>query len=398
MSNILISLLMLISMLFMVPAATEQNSDSAGASAENPLLELLALIPDSPEFAEAPPGFVDYEALRSVYPEIATFDTWSEWNAAGQQDEDEAFDTWMRQMLRLFTGPNNFLQYLALAETTRSLIGFDFFDVDRAMLVGFPPSTLTIYQGSLEPESVTAAYQARDYQATEQGDVTLLSTGEDGMKQNIAGRDPANPFGGDLGRNEPLALLGDTVIGTPNDALLNTAIDTVNGEHPSLAEQGPLAAIAEALYAQEATPLQVQYLNVDVAAGAQPPEAGGALPSYSGAAIADMQLEEIQIAAVALAFEDEADAQAAADELAGRFITMTIPNNPSLLMLEEVEGANVLESQVVHSESTGLYVAVGMIAYPLNITDDPQGRDGTLAHWWNTAYQRQEFNLLAVTT
>ena len=165
--------------------------------------------------------------------------------------KDPAARLWMAALNGASSGSGRLLRYLLNggAEWPR-MVGFDFMDVRSELAFGQPPGDGIVLQGDFDPDRIGAALSARDFTSTDAGPFTLWcrSDGCDkGLEQDLAGRDPADPFGGELGRRQPLAVSEDTLLSSAAidtvDAMLATTLDV----GPSLADDGSYAAVAEAL-------------------------------------------------------------------------------------------------------------------------------------------------------
>ena len=94
-------------------------------------------------------------------------------------------------------------------------VGFGFFDIDRSLVFGEPPGNGTIVAGHFHGDRIARAYQARGFSENTQGAVSVWCGPEgcdSGLKLNLGDRNPANPFGGQFGRAEPLAVLSDQLL------------------------------------------------------------------------------------------------------------------------------------------------------------------------------------------
>ena len=106
------------------------------------------------------------------------------------------------------------------------VVGFDFTDIDRAITFGTPPSNGTVLVGSFDPSAIGAAYAARGYTSSAAGEHALLcpEAGCDtGLALDLASIDPRIPFGGRLGRSEPLAV-------APSDLLSSADAATIDAD------------------------------------------------------------------------------------------------------------------------------------------------------------------------
>jgi hypothetical protein len=402
-----------------------------------PLLEMLALVPAVPEAIAGTPfiGYIDYEAIEQAREGVPVFQNWAAFNDS-LEDMDDSARLWMQNSMRIVTGPDFYLRYLRQYATMEDLVGFDVFDIDRALVLGQPPARGIILQGDFDAEAVTEAYVARDYATGQNNGVVLLNRGdgEPGLTQSLQTRDVANPFGGELGRQEPIAVTDEYILNSPNDALLDAMVNAFVGYRRSLYTAPEIAAAAEAVSIGQGQLLQALFLNPleiafpgidpallltpnpDVEALLQPNSEFGPLPLYSAAVLADLQDGPNQVALIALVYSDEATARAAAEEVTQRIATLTPRGDDRLpSMLELTEGAQVNEPNVYFSPGTGNYVALASVSYPMppnvyisNSTGEPLEEgdstdnagypaSGRLFRLWFDNLMTRSFDILTVT-
>jgi hypothetical protein len=190
---------------------------------DNPLLDMLALVPNIPPAREYL-SYIDYRALLATRP------------GAPQPTTAEAFDAIMvdagsdeRALLTsaisaASAGPFFFggLVYRE-ANAMPELVGFHIADIEQAIEFGKPTYNAVILKGNFNPAAIIAALERRGYIAADLDEFTLLCPErgcEDGLLANQYERNDANPFGGRVGRNE-VVLLGDGWIASSPD------IDTI---------------------------------------------------------------------------------------------------------------------------------------------------------------------------
>jgi hypothetical protein len=269
------------------------------------------------------------------------------------------------------------MQYLGGMEP---LVGFDWASIDRALVFGNPPSMGTIMNlsGGYDPNQVVSAFEARDYTTETQGDVTLLCAAngcDSGQKINLTKRDPANPFGGELGREEPIALLSvphNTIANSPDYALLSAMLQTNAGEQPSLADDKYIQAATLVIASSSYSIRQVQIFNgVDVGEYSAMPTPEGSeqpelLPAYSLAFFADTYERDLeQRALVGLVYDDAESANMAVALLLDRLqmAESMVANQPYMQMIEE-RGGHIAGATVEADIDRGKYVALLDIRYP----------------------------------
>src|SRR5690606_32992724 len=117
------------------------------------------------------------------------------------------------------------------------LLGFEWFDIDQSLYFGVPPTAGGILRGQFDPERVRAAFEARDFAAETIDGVKVLCWIEgcdQGLMVDVRSRNPANPFGGNLGRREPVALLPNLLLNSPAIEVVDAMIQAATGAAPSL--------------------------------------------------------------------------------------------------------------------------------------------------------------------
>lgn len=346
---------------------------------EHPLLQMLALVPDTPGVRETLVSYADYRAMEAV----RGIDTPT---AADFEDRSDLSGLWIASSMGLSSGlplHNLMLMLEGLEEAT----GFGFFDIDRSLTFGTPPGMGLVLGGNFDHESINAAFAARDFEATTQNDVTVLcgpNGCDSGTEMNLQDRNPANPFGGDFGRAEPLALLpGGLLANSANDDVLESMLAVREDEADSLADAEDYRAIVEAA-ADMGTVIQANFVSPmllmldpvsilgprataeNIAALEEQLQAYNPLPPYTVAGLVDVGAGEDQIALVALAYADAEIAQAAAEEVVQRLQTGTsfVTNTPFTEVLQERE-MTIDEPYVYESADTGLAIAMIPLRYPV---------------------------------
>lgn len=192
----------LISLLVVLPVHAQVDADDTA----NALLDILALVPDTAKFRKmitSFTGYIDYRAVEEgrqtpVHPE-----SFSEFEALN--NEQRAI--WFAAAGRMATGPPLF-QYLRQAGGMSEAVGFDLFDVDHAMKYGQPPGDVTILSGAFNIDAIESALR-EEYKEHNFGGVSVWrrSDGKSDSSFSSKERNLANPFGGHLGRKQPIAIL-----------------------------------------------------------------------------------------------------------------------------------------------------------------------------------------------
>ncbi len=300
-----ILLVVLVLLMGIVPTSAQDVS--------NPLLDLLARVPDTAA-ARQYLTYADYQAIFASYPG-ATRPTSYQSFADLTGDSSTEGRAVMGSLMSIGSGPQLFQNGLRSGDAIATTMGFDLFSIDRAIDFGNPPATVTMIEGDFDPDAVIAAHEARGFVASEINGLTLLcgAAGCDaGMDANLKGVDPANIFGGKLGRSQP-TLVGDNLIASSAsiDAIDATA-STISGDSANLADQPDYRAAAEAISAQ-GTLMQAYFIAPDAIVPApDAPASAASLPPYTLIAIADTATGDQEQALVALVYADQASAEAAA--------------------------------------------------------------------------------------
>ncbi|MDL1884414.1 hypothetical protein FBR01_12260 [Anaerolineae bacterium CFX8] len=362
--------MLLFGLLLALPAAAQESSTGQGKP--NPLLEMLALVPDTAEVWDSAPitSYADYRVLEAARG-IST---------PTKADFDNRTDTarlWLAASGGLFAGfpMQYFMQYL---EGMEEAVGFGWFDVNRALSFGQPPAVGNVLAGDFDAASIAAAFTARDFTSSMTDDMTIWcgpAGCDEGQALNLRSRNPANPFGGALGREEPLAVLPGLVLNSADYSVLTAMIGTQQGEIPSLADNPLFQAAARALAAR-GTLRQAVFFSVASTGfgytmpdpdGEQPTFEGfGTLPPYLLMVVADVVTEDQEKTYVGLVYGDRETAQAASEELVARFqvAQSARAQQPFLTLIEERGGT--LGAPTMHDDlDAGAAVALLEINKPL---------------------------------
>jgi hypothetical protein len=363
-------------LLLMLPIVAPMSAQTDSTAR---LLNMLALVPDNAASREAIVSYADYRAIEAARGiEIPATDSDALLSGA-----------WIAALGGVSSGMQ--LSYImARLEEMQEVVGFSFLDIDRSLVFGNPPSMGTILAGDFDPNRISAAYTQAGYEANDLDGLTVLCSLEgcdSGLKMDLQNINPANPFGGALGRQEPLAILPDFLANSPDLNVFQAMLEAYQGEQNSLAEAPDYRAIALAA-AEQGGIGQIQFVNpldlmtVDPAAllGADSIErlrelTGGfeTLPPYSLAAFADVWDGSQQRALILLAYGEEANAQTAADELAKRMETFVPLSRgvPFSKRLADLDG--MVDAPAVYTDAeTGYSVAIWSMRYPMP-ANEPEG-------------------------
>ncbi len=373
----------------------------SAAPADHPLLAMMAQVPASvPESEEASSlSYVDYRANEQARAGVPTYESWAAWEA----DDSDARKLWVVNSTRLQSGPPAILQSLSVLDTMPEWMGFDAFDVDRALTFGIIPQNGTIYAGEFDEQAIATAHTARNYTSTDLNGFTLWCGAvgcENGYQQDLQNRQLANIFGGELGREFPFAVADNVILVSGSNTLVESMVSTAQGETPSLLDLPAYTAIAEASVQGDALLVQAQFYEPDfigridfrdeVLAGY------GTLPAYELVGFVDRQDGTDQLAILLAVYANEADAQLAASELTARLENFGRSPGESFLAESQVNGQ--MDEPMVYA-SGEKWVAVVTARYALQPT--PEGEDPTPSGWlfrsWMAALNRGVFAPITIT-
>lgn len=384
---------LLMVLIFVLPASAQE---------EHPLIELLQYVPATSQAESTLIFYADY--VTAIETRLGTPLVTSASDAV-ELLEDHRND-FSQYMNALPVTSLNAMQYLRELVNTPAVMGFDFFAIEQSITFGNPPTDGAILTGEFDPYRVMSAHQARGYELApaETDDVMLLcyeGDCESGLTVNVDDRNLANIFGGDLGRNEPIATVNERVI------LNSAAVDTITemiavagGQAPSLAQSDAYRALAAVMTAQGdlrqavfipaaeigATPIDPMTMAGDIddaiAEMTERLNAQGELPAAALAAFAETAdtESETQRAHVLLAYANQSDAETAASVIINRLnddsMTSQMTRQPYRDILQQF-GGTLLEPEVVEDAENGYFVTVITVEAPLT-TAESMTQDGRL--------------------
>lgn len=422
MRRILLSIILLL--LIIVPL---QAQDDSGDSEEtHPLLEMLALVPDTENSRTDFLYYLDMTALEQASriaispPNMMIYDLLP----------SESRLSYMATLRRI-AGGNGIEIFNADWEAMPEVVGFDFFNINQLIAFGQPPGIGTIYGGNFDYDSIGEAHAARDYTEETINGFTAWcgpSGCDAGLEIDFEARNRGNAFDPMLGRRPTVLLLPGYLASSPDLVVVEGIARAANGDAVSIADAINYRTLAEAITAPEGELIQVNFLGFDplsfdidltVFETREDYEAAedlpmrpvildewfdyGEMPAFNLMALADRQIDETQVAMVALLYTNEADAQAAADELAARLQTFSgtlDPEEPFDPFVELIDGAQIDDPYVYQSEDTGLYAAVASVSYPLpdEISLEDGLVPGMMYRYWVTSVFRRAFYVVAQIT
>lgn len=215
---------------------------------DNPLLDMLARVPNSTAAREWL-TYIDYDAVISARPGAPLVQSWEEFETLSASNGDE-IKLYMNALGAVRSGPAFFARYFQQSSEMPEVAGISLFDIQRGIEYGQPPGQVVILEGDFDSDAIIAAHEARGYTQINEGDFTLLCPAagcDTGAQSNLANRNTANPFGGDLGRSQPVLLGNGLVASSTDDQALNTVAAAIAAEAKTLADQPDYRAAAEAV-------------------------------------------------------------------------------------------------------------------------------------------------------
>ena len=364
----------------------------SAVSAQSPgvdgLSEALLSVPASADTRGQIVSYVDYRAVEAARPGAAHPASYAALEAL-RAEHDASARLWLAASLGVASGSGDLLRTLAVGgDRWPSLLGFDFFDVDREIAFGAPPSDGLALLGRFDPAAITRAFGARDYTAAAASGWSLLC-GPDGCdggtRLHVDQVDPGDPFGGALGRLQPLAVSASELLGSASGETVRAMLDASGGRAPSLGADPAYRAAAEALAADgtiiQATLVPGGSITADVASlliGGSDTTKGALeqltatfepIPPYELAAFADGASATEQVVRVALVYDAAADAQRALDVLPRRLDSLpSLEARMPLRQLLDERGVSAVDGRVVPSSDGTRSVALLTLRAPLAST------------------------------
>jgi hypothetical protein len=355
-----------------------------------PILQILALVPDTARQGYV--GYSDVRAAEQTRPGAAQPENYAEYLRL-REERDPSASLWLDAFPPSGFG---FVGYvLQEGGTMPEAIGFDLLDIDRAVTFGDAPSIANIYTGNFDEEAIDNALTGQDFTKEELGGHALWCGDEgceEGLTSDVLAPNPSNPFGGALGRQQPIVLAGDFIYSAGDIKVVEAITERVNDEKRSLAEVPEYQTAVKAMTDNQNTllrqayfihPLQVNrtsigwefvYLALNnleyhempedrEEARAEAREQFGELAPYRLVALADYADANHQYGSVIVVYESAADAAEALDIIRQRIeISPLMPARQTLAEVFDSYEAELLPT-IIEDEVTGLAAAVFVWRY-----------------------------------
>lgn len=308
---------------FSLSAAQETPPDS-------PLLALLRQVPDQGT-ARYLTLYLDRSAITRAYAGTLQPANVAQGIASLQADDDDLLSAPQRAWWAVYLRVNP----PVMADTSTwgnmpSVMGIEFFQIERELGYGEPPGAGLIIQGNFDRAAVETAWSARDYQSTEAGIWCYQADCTTSATVMMDKREVANLFGGRLGRQEALLITDDTLQGSADAQLLAGAAQALNGEARSLADDSAyraavqtlesLGILTQATFIDGKTLLVVQDPPLLKADDLVPIREGfQAIPPYRLLALASVVSPTEELGISALVFPNASQATLAAEQMRRRY-------------------------------------------------------------------------------
>lgn len=378
MKRILVFLMLFTSLIGTTALAAPSQAETSS------LVRMLAFAPDTPDIRAGEVSYVDIQALISSRQGAAQPQNFKDWLAIQSQKTPEA-GRLMAALRGMSVGTGELANQFLSGDQMVKAIGIDPFTIQRVLSIGTPPSTALVLDGTFDPTAIGKALEAKLYQKqSDLGGYSLWCSADgcdSGMKVNPAGVEQGNPFGGNLGRKQPVAASTTQVFSSPSYALMQTVAKAAASQQPSLAAAPEYLSSVEAFQAA-GTVLQVYFLNpkftryaFTMPVGAQAGTLKAIIekakaefvpiPAYSLVTFAHVVNDNSELAMIALVYDSEAEAKTAQDVIVARIskYRSLVVNRPLIDLIKERQGK--LETpQIYASRSTGKRVFVFTFSAP----------------------------------
>lgn len=356
--------------IFIVLLALLTGVSAAQQDTLAPVFIPLNAIPDMPSSRNIV-TLVDRTAISAAYPGAAApADVSALLQALSRRSASPTSErAWVQVLSRLNdeTGRS-----VIAAEGAPTGLGIDFMEIDQVGTFGTPPENGLILQGAFDIAAVESALSEREYQPVD-GLWCFQSDCANGTMINFDQRNPANPFGGELGRTQPLLLTDSLLMSSALDEIVTASQQVLTNADGSLASD-PVYRAASIALSQQGVVLQVTFIGGESlqtsseAALENPPDGIAPIAPYMLYAIADVASETEQIGIAAFVFQAESDAAAAVKQMSTRLSLMSslAANRP---WQELLTSRNItITADVLPVD--GLYVAVLRFSTPLATVEE----------------------------
>ncbi len=348
----------------------------------NVLMNMLEQVPDTPDIRGNIVAFTD---IAGMFADRIGFDR-VESEAEFEALSDERQSLWSATLFGV-SYPPRWFDFIFRGMNTDEPIGFDFFGIHQTLVYGIPPSSANLNVLDLDQSVLASTLASFDYTLQEVAGGTLYCPpdGCEGLaRQNLRDRLLLPPIIDELGRYLPTLVLPDTLILSPDFAMIDTHIKVQHGTISSLGDVleyrvateavASLGAIKQALFLpqdpdlfsvealveqvlpQDASQEQIDQIREAFGLNNLDELAELLAPPFELAVFAEIDGGEEEITVVGLVYDNEADAQLAVERVPIRIQESTSlrTNLPFSDLLEEREISMGVPS--VYEGETGLIV------------------------------------------
>jgi len=251
-----------------------------------------------------------------------------------------------------------------------------------------------VLAGTFDPPSIASAHAARGFTTADAGSALLLCGAggcDEGHALDLDLREPADPFGGQLGQQQPLLISNETLLNSASIDTVEAMGDASERARRSLADdpavRTALGAIPDDARLRQVTLVPWELLFADTGSLVHDAvneeelllglerSAAEPIPQYRLAMIADTATPDEQVTYVALVYDSEGDARSAAAVLPDRIDTVySIREGRPLSELFEDQGVTDINVDVHVTPDEPGAAAVLALHAPLpsaDLTRDP---------------------------
>lgn len=352
------------------------------------LRSLLSFVPDTSEVRQTKISYVDFRAMELARSGsgVQIPESWNELIESNGADLNSLY----MSIISGITPSQLILRgFPSGIEDWKQTVGFDFFDVNQILSYGEATQHTDILIGDFDFDAVGRALSSLNY-TFEQRDEFLLWCGDDGCKgsaeTDIQNANLGFPFGGSLGRNQPIltfenaiassvllpdllllqdvvANVYDSLIDNPSYFVATTAIDPSYQLAQALFVHPDLVLWEERHFrlVDDISPENYEFLTTV------------ALPEYDLLMIADLASATEQVVYLILVYDNIEDADLAASLIPNRIDTMRSSlNRQTYINLFERLGAYEIDTSSMFNENTNKAVATLKI-YATPVSSMPEG-------------------------
>ena len=319
----------------------------------------------------------DVTAIERAYAGTERVTSWAEFEALGDASDDPE---WQGRAAWWMVFLNNNSSWLSVdsfgvGDEVPATVGFDLFAIDQEAHYGQPPAEVNIIQGDFDEQAIQNAFEALGF--TQSDD--LLWCGAEGCDAgtmiNIEARNPANPFGGQLGRSQPIIIGDNRLISSPSLAQVEASMRAADDTDVSLGDDPAYVTSLEAAHSRgvliqaawiDGTLLdETMFVQLTIAnrmtesileALSEDFQGWEQLPAPEVLMLADVASDSEQIGLVELVYDNQEDA-----ETAVRLIPERIASSSSMATnrtwTEIFEDRGVAEIETFVFEQDGMFVA-----------------------------------------